>query len=107
MKTASHPECDRWRELLPASGDDELAPADRDALAKHLAGCAACRDAAEHETEFGRWLRGRVGATVAPPDALRERIERAWAGAPAPTRPAWVRVLASDWTPRIAMAAML
>src|SRR5262249_36340521 len=107
MTTRGHPDCERWRRLLPAYGDDELAAVDRAALAAHLADCTACRDTAEREAQFGHWLHRRVGGTVSPPAALVERVASVSAGGRAPARPAWVRVLASEWTPRIAMAAML
>ncbi|WP_433041884.1 zf-HC2 domain-containing protein [Dactylosporangium sp. CS-033363] len=55
------------RELLPEYAADSLAPADRDRVEAHLAGCARCR------TELGSWRAIAAAATPAgaAPDPAR------------------------------------
>lgn len=65
--------CDRTPETLAASWKGELSPGEAEALAAHLAACAACR--AEAETLSSLWSGlGRL-PEEAPSPRLRERFD--------------------------------
>jgi anti-sigma factor RsiW len=83
-------DCGEVRDLLPAYADDELAPAERRAVAAHLVGCPGCSGALA-ALEALRTAVKRAG-TFAMPAALEAGLRASIGGAAATDRaPRWRR----------------
>jgi anti-sigma factor RsiW len=97
-------ECSDARRLIAAQIDGELDAAGEDALAAHLAGCAAC---ANHLAEQQAW-RGVIKLRAprhGAPAGLRERVTAALSEEDRPVSPAApTRQRTAGWRP-LAMAA--
>jgi anti-sigma factor RsiW len=106
--------CELWRERLRLYLEARLPAADAAAVEAHLESCAACQSLPLVSSEFARLLRAKLPAAPAP-EALRARILQALspassgaaAAAPAPVLSRWRPALASPWTLRLVMAAVL
>lgn len=96
--------CRELGETLDADRTGALAREQVAELEEHLRRCPACRDLAGRERAWIELLQDRLGGVDPASEALRARIRTAVdAGAP----PWTTRILASGWTPRLAMAAVL
>jgi predicted anti-sigma-YlaC factor YlaD len=73
-------DCAAYHELILADLDGHLPPHESAAVAAHLAGCVPCRNARALEAGFATVLR-RPSRIVTTPDAVRERVLAALAGA--------------------------
>lgn len=80
-------DCNAFRELMSARLDGECGDADSEALARHLAGCAACRAFDAELTALHRAVRVRAAEPV--PDLSAAILARAHP--PQPGRFEWVR----------------
>jgi anti-sigma factor RsiW len=84
-------DCETIEPALSAFADDEIFGRDREAVVRHLAGCAACRRTFNHYRAFGSALRDRA-AELTPHDLSAIT----WPPAATPARPVPSRAL----TPR-------
>ncbi len=104
-------DCNEARSRIHDFGRRRLDPAQQEAVARHLEGCAACRRANEAEALLDRLLQQRLPRHAAPPE-LRRRLESLAAGGPPnavhlePPAPAPlpIRRRASRWTRPAALA---
>ena len=84
-------DCEAFERFVHAFLDEELAQADRDKLAAHLAACPACAALLEREASFDRLVRARM--TREPlPEGLEARVRAGLVEAASSSRrPAWRR----------------
>ena len=87
--------------------DGALAPAQRGALDRHLADCAACAELARDAAAAVSFL-NKVEAVEPPPELVTRILFHTPAASPAPSRQAGVRVWLTGWMqpilqPRFAM----
>lgn len=99
-------DCRGVQQQVYAYLDGELSDVERGRVDAHLRDCAACREQVQRERQVGALLRARLAGGEPAPATLRSailnRIRTAPRAAPWPAR-----LLASPWTPRLAMAAVL
>ena len=89
-------DCTETRDLVGAAIDNELDPARRQELDRHLQGCPSCRAAHEAQTALSAAVRSSADRFTASA-ALRSRVRAALAEAAAPS-PATSRLPARFWT---------
>lgn len=108
--------CELSRERLALYLEGRLDAAEARHVERHLEACASCEDTELVEPELVALLRDTLGTATAS-SALQARVRAAIRAADAAAQPAarvvgirepWYhRVLASAWTPRLAMVATL
>jgi hypothetical protein len=82
--------CQEARERLPALIDEELAPAEKAEVEKHLAGCGACREEKRRQEQFTTRVKTSLEGLKPSDRFVKNVLERldAQPGAPGETRAA-------------------
>ena len=103
-------DCTALRQSIYDFLNGELPPEEARALQQHGQACPSCAEVLHGEEAMSRFLHERLRRPEPAPAALRSRLQDALragasAGRAVPAeRNRWREILASPWTPRLAMA---